>query len=380
MNPISDITVSEGATITLSPTATDPDGDALTYTYSGWMASSSYTTNYDDAGTHTVTVTVSDGTLTDSQAVTIIVLNGNNAPVLDPITDITVNEGDTVTLIPTATDADGDTLTFRYTGWMTSSSYTTNYTDAGTHTVTVTVGDGTSTDSQVVTMTVVEKDKEPLETSNLTVASGEVYEIVKNGMQNGVVVYIDRNYAFSNVPTWLPGTTYIKVADNDKESSTASFITFDVNQDVIVYVAHDNRITTKPSWMESFTNAGDDLVLNDQSHGIWKKDFTAGTITLGGNAGGSNSSMYSIIIVGQGNVVDTILPSTPANLKATASFNTKMNLSWNASTDNVGVTGYRIYRDGIQVADVSSTTYQDTGLSKEYNICLHRLCLRCRRE
>jgi chitinase len=42
-----------------------------------------------------------------------------------------------------------------------------------------------------------------------------------------------------------------------------------------------------------------------------------------------------------------------------------MRLSWNASTDNVGVTGYRIYRDGIQVADVSSTTYQDTGLSKD---------------
>ena len=49
---------------------------------------------------------------------------------------------------------------------------------------------------------------------------------------------------------------------------------------------------------------------------------------------------------------------------------TKINLSWNASTDNAGVTGYRIYRDGIQVADVSGTTYQDTGLSPSYNIRL----------
>jgi hypothetical protein len=231
--------------------------------------------------------------------------------VLDPITDITVNEGATITLNPTATDPDGDALTYTYSGWMSSASYTTNYDDAGIHTVTVSVSDGSLSDSQVVTITVVEKDKELLEISNLTVASGETYEIVKNGLQNGAVVYIDRNYTYSTVPTWLPGTTYIKTANNDKESSAASFLTFDVNQDVSVYVAHDDRITTKPSWMTSFTDTGDDFV----SRGIWKKDFTAGTITLGGNEGGSNyTSMYTVIIVGQGNVVDTVSPAPPQGL------------------------------------------------------------------
>ena len=69
------IVVNEGATITLNPTASDADGDKLTFSYSGWMTSSSYTTDYSDAGTHTVTVTVSDGTLTDSQVVNITVIN-----------------------------------------------------------------------------------------------------------------------------------------------------------------------------------------------------------------------------------------------------------------------------------------------------------------
>jgi hypothetical protein len=233
--------------------------------------------------------------------------------------------------------------------------------DAGTHTVTVSVSDGILTDSQVVTITVVEKDKEPLGISNLTVASGETYEIVENGLQNGVMAYSDRDYTYSTVPNWLQGTTYIKTANDDKNSSAASFLTFDVNQDVTVYVAYDSRVTTKPSWLESFTDAGDDLVNTDTTLNLFARNSSAGTITLGGNESGI--SMYTVIIVGQGNVVDIIQPSTPANLQATAISTSQINLSWNTSSDNIGVTGYKIYRDGIQVADVSNTAYQDTGLS-----------------
>jgi cellulose 1,4-beta-cellobiosidase len=38
-------------------------------------------------------------------------------------------------------------------------------------------------------------------------------------------------------------------------------------------------------------------------------------------------------------------------------------LSWSGSTDNVGVTGYYVYRNGTQVASVTATSYTDTGLS-----------------
>ena len=158
---ISSITVNEGDTVTLNPTATDPDGDTLTFNYSGWMTSSSYTTGHQDAGAHTVTVTVSDGKLTDSQDVTVTVNNVNQAPVLAAISPIVVNEGVTITLNPTATDSDGDTLTFNYSGWMTSSAYTTTDQDAGVHTVTVTVSDGELTDSQDVTVTVNNANRAP---------------------------------------------------------------------------------------------------------------------------------------------------------------------------------------------------------------------------
>lgn len=60
--------------------------------------------------------------------------------------------------------------------------------------------------------------------------------------------------------------------------------------------------------------------------------------------------------------IDTIPPSTPAGLAATAG-DTQVAISWNGSTDNVGVVGYFVYRDGNQVAQTTATTYSDTGLT-----------------
>jgi len=60
---------------------------------------------------------------------------------------------------------------------------------------------------------------------------------------------------------------------------------------------------------------------------------------------------------------DTTPPTTPTNLTATAISSSQINLSWTASTDNVGVTGYRIYRGGVQIATTTLTSYSNTGLS-----------------
>src|SRR5207249_385215 len=60
---------------------------------------------------------------------------------------------------------------------------------------------------------------------------------------------------------------------------------------------------------------------------------------------------------------DTTKPSAPTNLTATAASSSQINLSWTASTDNVGVTGYYVYRGATQVGNPSSTTFNDTGLS-----------------
>ncbi len=68
---------------------------------------------------------------------------------------------------------------------------------------------------------------------------------------------------------------------------------------------------------------------------------------------------------------DTTAPSTPGTPSATAN-GTTVNLSWSASTDNVAVTGYSVYRGATagftanaasRIADATGTTYADTGLA-----------------
>ena len=60
---------------------------------------------------------------------------------------------------------------------------------------------------------------------------------------------------------------------------------------------------------------------------------------------------------------DTTAPSIPGGLTAAAVSPTQVDLAWTASTDNVGVAGYYVYRDGVQVASVSATTHSSTGLA-----------------
>ena len=70
---------------------------------------------------------------------------------------------------------------------------------------------------------------------------------------------------------------------------------------------------------------------------------------------------YTINIVASG--ADTQAPSAPGNLSASNETETTIDLSWTASTDNVGVTGYDVYQDGVNIGSVTGTSAQVTGLA-----------------
>jgi len=85
-----------------------------------------------------------------------------------------------------------------------------------------------------------------------------------------------------------------------------------------------------------------------------------GNATVTVQSAGVTAACSVVITLG----ADTQAPTVPANLAATAVSSSQINLSWTVSTDNVGVSGYRIYRGGFQIATTTTaTTYQDAGLT-----------------
>jgi hypothetical protein len=66
---------------------------------------------------------------------------------------------------------------------------------------------------------------------------------------------------------------------------------------------------------------------------------------------------------------DTTAPSIPGSLIANVISAGQMNLSWNVSTDNRGVAGYKIYRNGAYLTTVTSNSRSDMGLAKNTSYC-----------
>jgi chitodextrinase len=88
-----------------------------------------------------------------------------------------------------------------------------------------------------------------------------------------------------------------------------------------------------------------------------KRQFTP----PGNNNGGLGD--WVLVLGANGVSIDTQPPTVPTGLTATAVSSSQINLSWNASTDNVGVAGYLVFRNNGQIVSTTQTSYSDTGLS-----------------
>ncbi|MFD6422030.1 cellulose binding domain-containing protein, partial [Streptomyces sp. NPDC060198] len=77
----------------------------------------------------------------------------------------------------------------------------------------------------------------------------------------------------------------------------------------------------------------------------------------------SASSALSVTTSAASGGTDTTAPTAPTGLTSTAKTSSSVSLSWTASTDNVAVTGYDIFRAGVKVGSSTTTSYTDTGLT-----------------
>lgn len=118
--------------------------------------------------------------------------------------------------------------------------------------------------------------------------------VVGVNLQIGRTVYIDRAYTYTGVPSSVQGASYIRTANNDK--SLQGSLVFTIDRPVVVYVAHDVRISPKPSWLNSFEDTSEDLTTSDTTLRLFSRKYpTAGPVSLGEN-GGTGNSMYTVCL------------------------------------------------------------------------------------
>lgn len=136
----------------------------------------SWTPNHDDLGEHSVTIIADDREYGDSETIVITVIN--NAPVLEAITNKSVDEDEQIAFTATATDDPLNSLTFNLDaislgkGMIVDAangnfSWTPIQIHNGSHSVTLSVSDGTLSDSKTFTITVNAVNDAPTITHNL---------------------------------------------------------------------------------------------------------------------------------------------------------------------------------------------------------------------
>jgi hypothetical protein len=187
LNQPADMTVNEGATANQVLTATDPEGSAISFSKTSGPTFMTVTTvtpgagtatgnihlapGFSDSGTYSATVRAT-GTigLFNEKSFTITVDDVNRAPVLAQPANMTVNEGAVANQVLSATDPDGDPVTFSKVAGPTFMTVTTTapgsgtatgnlqlapgFTDSGTHPATVSASDPFSSTSKSLTITV----------------------------------------------------------------------------------------------------------------------------------------------------------------------------------------------------------------------------------
>lgn len=296
--PIGPQVMTEGDSFNLVINASDPDNNALTYAanslpegavFTASTRSFSWIPGNDQAGTYQVVFNVSDGSLIDSETVTLTVGNGNEAPILGAIGSQSVNEGSLLSFVINATDVNDDSLEFTATGLPSGAefntvqrrfSWTPDYAQAGSFSVVFSVTDGVLSDSETVSITVANTNRPPV------ISGTPVSSVMANTGYSFAPTASDPDgdsltYSITNKPVWAdfsvttgelsgvpvdaqvgiyPGIV-ISVSDS---GAMASLVTFSINVDA--YIAQDSDGDGVLDYLDAFPNDSTEWLDTDGDH------------------------------------------------------------------------------------------------------------------
>ncbi len=167
------IIVTEKDLVSLRPKATDPDDDRLSFTYTTPLdEGGKWQTGYGDAGEYTITITASDGLLSATKDVLIIVNKKEETPVIDEALpeekSLEAQENSKLSFSVKASDLNKDPLTYLWkldgeeVSTENSYVYDMGYDAAGQHTIKVLVSDGIKEASNIWALKVENLNRGPV--------------------------------------------------------------------------------------------------------------------------------------------------------------------------------------------------------------------------
>ena len=106
-------------------------------------------------------------------------------------------------------------------------------------------------------------------------------------LSEGMTYYTDRSYTLTRVPSKYIGMDMIKTPNDEKDNTASSdYLEFTLAQNTTVYVAYSSEALSLPSWMNGFTDTGDNITtmnLQEKTFDVYSKSFPAGCVNLGAN-------------------------------------------------------------------------------------------------
>ncbi|MBI2876039.1 MAG: right-handed parallel beta-helix repeat-containing protein [Candidatus Tectomicrobia bacterium] len=296
LDPIGDKTVNEGQPLGFSLSGSDPEGAPLTYSASNLPTGASFdpiarrfswTPGFVQAGIYPgVHFEVSNGAHRDSEEITITVIRDNGSPLLDPIGDKPVNEGRALSFTLSGSDPDGDPISFSASNLPAGASFdpitrrfswTPSFVQAGTYPgVRFEVSDGTLSDHEEITLTVVNVNRAPSANSQeVTTSEDTPVAITLTGSDpdGGTLAFIIGNPPIQGALSGTaPNLTYtpaadfhgsslfsFKVSDGEDESAFALVtITITAVNDAPVFASIEDQIINEGQLL-TFRVSADDV-------------------------------------------------------------------------------------------------------------------------
>jgi chitodextrinase len=361
----------EGSTVTYSGSASDPNGDAITWT---WL----YTINSGpeiqfSTGTGAVqnaVFTYGAGTAGSTYRWILRVTDGKSSPVQSTLDVQIITAPDTTPPVLSNIASSNITTSGALITWNTN-ELADSQVEYG---ITTSYGSLSPVNATL-------KTSHSITLSSLSPSTTYNYRVRSRDAAGNLALSLNRAFTTQSLPDTTPPNAVINLSAGSITTTSAT-LSWSAPADLPgggTVASYDIRYSTAPITELNFGSAT--VVTGEPTPAV---PGTTQTYVL---AGLNFSTQYYVALRSQdsqgnasliSNVVnfttqtppDTTPPSVPANLVATAASVSRVDLTWSASTDNVGVLQYHVERcqgascaTFIEIATPTATNYANTGLA-----------------